>query len=150
MSRGYREGGNKQNEESQEGRKEGTDCQAERTTYEVLDLMETDDCPERQRQYSQPVTKKARVLLAGGKKRIEGFVCRSLISRLAAKCGLLDDHIYGVRFISWREPQPISRQQCIDIIKTKNYWFRGHDVPIHLGQSYTCLLYTSPSPRDRG
>ena len=27
------------------------DCQAERTTYEVLDLTETDDCPQRLRQY---------------------------------------------------------------------------------------------------
>ena len=48
-----------------------------------------------------------------------------------------------------RELQQWGRYQVIDRQHLPNYVFAEDDIVVVLGQDGTCLLYTSPSPRDQ-
>ena len=41
-------------------------------------------------------------------------------------------------------------KKAYKITKTEGYGYGGKSVSTITGKEYACLLYTSPSPRDRG
>ena len=83
---------------------------------------------------------------SGGKSRIE-WVLNQDVDVFVLELGAND----GLRGVPLSETRA-NLQAIIDAVKTKNKTTKiimaGMQLPPNMGQKYTCLLYTSPSPRD--
>ena len=100
---------------------EGYDCTAECTTYEVIDLLETDSCPEQQKKYKELVMKRIQVLHSYGKRRLPGLICRIVENLVVMVCDAAWHYTSNYQFPIWRQPVIVSIPDCHRMIKDKKW-----------------------------
>ena len=122
------------------------DCEAERTTYEVVDLLATQECPHREGKYAKPREQQVQVLHSEGRNRVEGIRCRVVLTRTASTCGKgLMHHIYGTMTTTWRDPILVSALQCQDMMAKGTYMVPGkkpHKLVFEIGVPASGTFFT--------
>ena len=93
------------------------DCEADRTTYEVLDLTDTQKCPEKRGAYLRPVRQQMRILHTDSQQRVSATRCRVLITRFVTSCHAAFHSSYGPQMTMWREPFELDPQRCATAAK---------------------------------
>ena len=96
------------------------DCAAEHTTYEVINLLETDSCPEQQKKYQEPTMKRIQVLHSEGKRRLLGLVCRIVETRAVTVCDAAWHYTSNYQFPVWRQPVIVSGPDCRKMSRRRN------------------------------
>jgi len=104
------------------------DCQGKGVTYEVVDLIATEDCRNATNRFGQPEVRKVQVLYSEPTRSIKGLRCRVVVSKLVTSCRPVDWKIYGTMFTVWREPVQISEGQCKQAATTGVYIHHDKDT----------------------
>ena len=119
------------------------DCEGVNTTYEVVDMLRTEDCPPQTGLYMPAKMAYVQVLQVEPSTRIRGLQCRMHLSRFIATCDKVSHHVNGPMWTVWRKSHVMSAKACQQAR-------RDHYITVGPAKDKLCLLYTSPSPRDRG
>jgi len=121
------------------------DCEGNRSTYEVVDLTSTADCPNPQNDYHPEETRRIQVTHQNPVKRIEGRVCRVVYTKTATTCNLITNTIYGTQTPIWRQPYLVTPKECWDVVHHEFLMFEGKKVAVEFGtqKNSTCTGSTT-------
>ena len=97
------------------------DCEADSSTYEVVDLLETGECPTMDTRFQVPEDQQMQVLFEEPEKSIKGFRCRAVESRMVVSCNKWNHQAHGIHFPIWRQPIRLTADRCRQIIRDRLY-----------------------------
>ena len=132
------------------------DCQARGVTYEVVDLIATEECQNATGRFKPAVDWKTQVVYSEPDRNIKGLRCRVVLSKLVTTCRGMDHKIYGTMFTVWREPVDLSKAQCEAAMRDHVYTHlekttgRTHRIPITPGAVKGSHFFSHGSSNEHG
>ena len=118
------------------------DCEAERTTYEVVDLLATEDCPRRESQYQPPETRQMQILHIESRQIVQGHQCTVIVTKNVASCESVTHHLYGVMTTVWRQATILPAKDCREAVKTGRVRVQGRTIDVDLDTIRTSAFFT--------
>ena len=88
------------------------DCEGVNTTYEVVDMLRTEDCPPQTGLYMPAKMAYVQVLQVEPSTRIRGLQCRMHLSRFITTCDKVSHHVSGPMWTVWRKSYVMSAKAC--------------------------------------
>ena len=120
------------------------DCGEEKTTYEVIDLVATRECPARAGAYLPAVTEKVQVLHTEPRRRIKALQCRLVLTKFVTTCDMIDYSVKGPFMTQWRTPTILEPLDCKRTAEQRYYktgeW--GDRIRFEMGVPATAAVFT--------
>ena len=93
------------------------DCEGVNTTYEVVDMLQTEDCPPQTGLYMPAKMAYVQVLQVEPSTRIWGLLCQMHVSRFVVTCEKVLHAIDGPMWTVWRKSRVMSAKACLQARK---------------------------------
>ena len=118
------------------------DCEGERTTYEVIDLTETEECPDPEIDYEPTRTRQIQVVHKAEAKRIRGVQCKVTVTKMVTTCDSISHKIYGTQIPVWRQAHIIDERACRTAMTTGKYKHQWKTFDVEPGVRHSLSFFS--------
>ena len=118
------------------------DCEGERTTYEVIDLTETEDCPDPDLDYEPTQTRQIQVVHRTESKRMRGVQCKVTVTKMVTTCDSISHKIYGTQIPVWRQSHLLDERACREAMTTGKYKHEWKTFDVEPGVRHSLSFFS--------
>ena len=122
------------------------DCSHPKTSFQAIDLLEPQPCPDPHTDYALEDFTMIQVLQTDTAFPVVGYQCKVIISKEVTRCGF-DSVDYGSEWPIWQQTLELTPQECRQAVKEKSIKVENRQFRINLGRLDT-HTYFSHGNRD--
>lgn len=117
------------------------DCNHADTTYEIIDLLEPEKCPDPVHDYEDPRAVTVQILQTDTSVPVSAYQCLLTISRKVTRCGF-DSIEYGSQWTVYQDSLEITPSECRTAIDKGQIMIEGRPFRVRVGAPTTLRYYS--------
>ena len=125
------------------------DCNSPNASYEAISLLETEPCPDAQRDYRRPVNFTVQLLHRQEARYFEAVRCDYRVTISVHQCGF-DSIRYHQEVLAQHQRIDIGAKECQKIADDGSFLYQGQVIAAKLDQEIHHVLYTEGRVKDNG
>ena len=117
------------------------DCSHDATTFQTIDLLEPQRCPDPHHDYQEPIPRPLQVLQTDTAIPTLGYQCLVTISKQVTRCGYTSLN-YGQQWPVWEKVVELTPSECRDAVENKKVKIEHKEYSIEIGTPHTFIFYS--------